>query len=73
MTRKELVNFIGYCDHVKTGYCCYQDDGISKFDLKEVGTNNGAYGWNWTCYYYPATDTAYISNYRGVPACIKER
>lgn len=64
MTRKELNNFKASCSNVKQGYCCYQDDGISKYDLKEIGSNSGVYGWNWTCYYYPKTDTCYISGYR---------
>ena len=73
MTRKDLVNFYGTCAHCKIGYCCYQDDNISKYDLKIVGHNSGIYGWNWTAYYYPKTDTLYISCYRNVPACIVEK
>lgn len=64
MTRKELNAFLSTCKEVKKGYCCYQDDGLSKFELKEIGYNSGVYGWNWTCYYNPKTDTAYVSGYR---------
>ena len=60
MTRQELVRFAGSCKHVKRGYCCYQNDGLSTFDLKTIGVNIGVYGWNWTCYYYAKTDTCYI-------------
>lgn len=73
MTRSELKRFVDTCTHVKVGYCCFQDDGISKYDLKEIGYNHGVYGWNWTCYYHAETDTAYISCYRNVPSYIQNR
>lgn len=64
MTRKEMENFCRSCKSVKKGYVCYQDDKLSTWDLKEIGHNSGVYGWNWTLYYYPETDTAYVSGYR---------
>lgn len=64
MTRKELNSFLRSCEHVVKGYCCYQDAGLSRWDLKEIGHNSGVYGWNWTLYYHAATDTAYVSGYR---------
>ena len=73
MTNKELTRFCGSCKHVKIGYVCYQNDNLSTFDLKLIGTNSGVNGWNWSLYYYAKTDTAYISNYRNVPSYIKER
>lgn len=63
MTRKEMERIIAG-EKVKKGYCCYQEDGISKFNLKELGTNHGIYGWNWTLYYYQPTNTYYVSGYR---------
>jgi hypothetical protein len=63
MTKKEMRKIIEG-EKVKTGYCCYQDDGLSKSDLKEIGSNSGAYGWNWTLYYHKASDTYYVSGYR---------
>ena len=74
MTVKELVRFCGSCEHVKRGYCCYQEDNKAPYtDLKLIGTNLGVYGWNWTLYYDPKTDTAYISDYRNVPKYIDEK
>ena len=73
MTVKELVNFVTTCKHIKKGYCCEQDADTPKHLLKVIGYNSGVYGWNWTCYYEPSTDTAYISYYRNVPDYIKER
>ena len=64
MTRKEMNEFVRTCKNVKRGYCCYQDDHLTTWDLKEIGYNRGIYGWNWTLYYHPETDTAYISGYR---------
>ena len=64
MTRKELNAFVRNCTNVKKGYCCLQDDGLSKYDVKEIGVNRGVYGWNWTLYYNPKTDTAYVDGYR---------
>ena len=64
MTRKELNRFANNCTTVKKGYCCYQEDGLSRRDLVEIGTNCGIYGWNWTCFYNMKSDTCYISGYR---------
>ena len=64
MTRKEMNQFVRTCKVVKKGYCCLQDDGLTRFDVKEIGVNSGQYGWNWTLYYNPKTDTAYIDGYR---------
>lgn len=52
---------------IKTGYCCYQKDNISKCSLIELGYNMGVYGWNWTMYLNPSAKTIYISNYRNLP------
>lgn len=71
MTRKELRQFVTTAKRnnakVKIGYCCYQDDSISKWELTEIGYNCGVYGWNWTCYFHNDTNTVYISCYRNVP------
>lgn len=66
ITRKEMQNFVNTCTNVKKGYCCLQDDGFSKWDdrVKTIGYNSGIYGWNFTLYYVPSTDTAYIDGYR---------
>lgn len=48
MTVKELKRFYDGVEHCKIGYCCYQDAGVSKYDLIELGYNRGVYGWNWT-------------------------
>ena len=72
MTNKEanymLVDFKSNGYTIKTGYCCYQNDNISKYDMIELGYNKGVYGWNWTMYLYPANKTIYISNYRNLPS-----
>lgn len=73
MTRKELMNIYRQAAHCKIGYCCYQDAGISKYDLTELGYNSGVYGWNWTAYLDTTTNTLYISCYRNVPAAIVEK
>lgn len=73
MTVKELYNIYLQCEHCKRGYCCEQEAGKSKYDLKKIGSNAGVYGWNWTAYLDPETDTLYISNYRNVPGYIKEK
>jgi hypothetical protein len=71
MTRKELRQFVNIAKRhnakVKIGYCCYQDDNISKWELNEIGYNSGVYGWNWSCYFHYDTNTVYISCYRNVP------
>ena len=53
---------------IKTGYCCFQNDNISKYSLIELGSNRGVYGWNWTMYLSPTAKTIYISNYRNLPS-----
>jgi len=68
-TVKDLKNWYNTFTHCKVGYCCYQDDNKSKFELLPLGHNTGIYGWNWTAYADTKTDTLYISNYRNVPAC----
>ena len=74
MSNQELKQLWGTCRHVKRGYVCYQEDNLIPYrDLKLIGTNSGVYGWNWSLYYYPKTDTAYISSYRNVPNDIKTR
>ena len=72
-TRDDLLRWYRHSKHCKLGYCCYQDDGLSKYDLFELGYNAGVYGWNWTAYHEPKTDTLYISYYRNVPNYIKEK
>ncbi len=65
MTREEMRRII--CgEKVKKGYCCYQKDGLSPYQLKELGSNRGVYGWNWTLYYHRETDTYYLSGYRNM-------
>lgn len=73
MTVKELWNIYTQCAHCKRGYCCYQEDNKSTWELKELGHNSGVYGWNWTAFLDTETDTLYISNYRNVPGYIKEK
>lgn len=47
ITRKAAAEMVwmykrlGLIDHYKTGYCVYQDDGVSKFDMVELGYNTG--------------------------------
>jgi len=71
MTNKEannmLVDFKNNGYTIKAGYCCYQEDNISKYDLIALGYNAGVYGWNWTIYLNPSAKTIYISNYRNLP------
>ena len=73
LTRQDLLRIYRNYEHCKIGYCCYQDSGKSRYELKELGYNSGVYGWNWTIYADPATDTLYISCYRNVPNYIKEK
>ena len=61
MTRKEMKAFINTCANVVKGYCSHYN---AKDELKTIGTNYGVYGWNWTLYYEPTTDTAYVDGYR---------
>ena len=71
MTRQEakcvIENGLRLGANYKHGYCCYQDDKISKWDMIEIGSNTGVYGWNWTLYYYPVTNTYYMNSYRNTP------
>lgn len=70
MTRKELkevrrnaeANGIDF----RQGYCCYQDDGLGRWDLIPIGTNYGVYGWNWTLYFCERTRCFYLSGYRNM-------
>ena len=73
LTRDDLWRYYKAYKHCKIGYCCYQDAGISKYDLLELGYNAGVYGWNWTIYADNRTDTLYISCYRNVPNYIAEK
>lgn len=38
MTRKEMKAFVSNCKEVKKGYCCLQDDGLTRYSegVKEV-------------------------------------
>lgn len=73
MTIKDLIRIYNQVDHCKVGYVCYQKDGLTTYKMIELGSNRGVYGWNWTAYLYPYTNTLYISCYRNVPACIREK
>lgn len=73
MTIKDLKRAYDSVEHCKVGYCCYQDTGVSKYDLIELGYNRGVYGWNWTAYIDARTSTMYVSCYRNVPAYIREK
>ena len=73
MTRKEAKRIIEggiwyKGSAYKVGYCVYADDNISKYDMEELGSNSGVYGWNWTLYYSPANNTYYCNSYRNAPA-----
>lgn len=72
-TRKDLERWYNASEHCKVGYCCYQESGKSRYELLELGYNRGVYGWNWTAYMDTETGTLYISNYRNVPASIREK
>ena len=73
MTTKDLIRVYQQVDHCKIGYVCYQDDGLTTYKMIEIGSNRGIYGWNWTAYLYPYTNTLYVSCYRNVQVCIKEK
>ena len=72
-TIKDLARWYRNVEHCKVGYCCYQDAGKSRYDMKELGYNSGVYGWNWTAYLDTETDTMYVSCYRNVPSYIREK
>lgn len=72
-TIKDLKRWYDVTTHCKTGYCCEQESGKSKWDLLKLGSNAGYYGWNWTAYLDTETDTLYVSYYRNVPAYIMEK
>ena len=72
-TRKDLTRWYRNATHCKVGYCCYQDAGVNRFDLVELGCNAGVYGWNWTAYLDASTDTLYVDCYRNVPSYIAEK
>lgn len=66
MTRREASRMTrGYT--VVTGYCCFQELHLSKFDLIEIGSNSGIYGWNWTLYLEPKKGIFFCSGYRNYP------
>lgn len=72
MTRKEASRMT-YNYRVVTGYCSYQALGLSTvYDLIEIGTNFGIYGWNWTLYLDPKNMIFYCSGYRNYPIFRKE-
>ena len=73
MTVKELYQVYCQVEHCKRGYCCYQDAGVSKYDLIKIGYNSGVYGWNWSAYIDPKTNTLYIDCYRNVPGYMEEK
>lgn len=73
VTRKDLHRWYMNATHCKVGYCCYQDAGVSRAALVELGHNAGVYGWNWTAYLEPSTDTLFVSCYRNVPSYIAEK
>ena len=72
-TVKDLRYWYSMATHCKTGYVCYQDDGLTKSELECLGYNSGVYGWNWSAYLNPKTDTLYVSYYRNVPHDIVEK
>ncbi len=72
-TIKDLTRWYNSAEHCKTGYCCVQNDGKSKYDMMELGYNRGVYGWNWTAYLDTKTSTLYVDCYRNVPSYIKEK
>ena len=51
----------------KSGYNCYLDDNLSQYDLVNLGSNAGKFGYNFTLYYHKKSDTLYCSNYRKAP------
>lgn len=73
LTRKDLAYYYRVFKHCKIGYCCYQDDNKSRWELREIGYNSGIYGWNWTLFVDDENDTLYISCYRNVPSYIVEK
>lgn len=73
MTRLVLTRIYNQVQHCKVGYCCQYSSGKSEYDLVELGFNHGLYGWNWTAFLDPETDTLYVSCYRNVPSYIKEK
>ena len=70
MTRSELQALVDEAtrkgSRVKYGYCCYQEDKKSTWDLFKIGSNYGQYGWNWSVYYCKENDTIYVSGYRNM-------
>lgn len=74
ITRKDAAEMVfmykrlGLIDHYKPGYCVYAADGLSKWDLLELGYNRGVYGWNFTLYYCAKNRTMYCDSYRNAPA-----
>lgn len=72
-TRYDLRRWYEGAVHCKVGYACYQDDGMAVSELVKLGYNSGVYGWNWTAYLLPRTNTLYVSCYRNVPSDIIEK
>jgi hypothetical protein len=73
-TIKDLKRWHASAAHCVRGYCCEQNiPGKSKHELVKLGSNSGVYGWNWTAYLDSDTNTLYVSNYRNVPAYIREK
>jgi len=70
LTKKDLTALYYSFTHCRRGYCCYQEDNKSRYELREIGYNRGVYGWNWTVYADDKTDTLYVDSYRNVPACV---
>lgn len=73
LNRNDLANYYYMHEHFKRGYVCYQDDGKSRASLIELGYNSGVYGWNWSLFLDPETDTLYCSSYRNVPNYLIEK
>ena len=71
MTRKDaqkiVDSFLASGTKYKKGYCCFQDDHISRFDMINLGINSGNEGWNFTLYYHKESDTIYCDCYRYAP------
>lgn len=70
MNRKELNKIKQEAQRLgikwKTGYCDFQDDKLTTWDMIEIGKNYGMYGWNWTLYYSPSNNTFYCNGYRNM-------
>lgn len=68
MTRNELKRWITASDKYIAGYCKYSNLPYEeKKNFREIGTNSGIYGWNWTAYHNVMTDTLIVDGYRNYP------